>query len=122
MHVSLLEIVDGALIEARVDDEPLWRRARVPLSELPQAERAWLSQVATRAVARLDALGRHVRFESDGVIARVDDGFSERRVPVSEAQRDLDAFLDAVQGALLIDDDAVGLSKRGRGAGADSPA
>jgi hypothetical protein len=122
MHVSILEIVDGALVEARVDDE-LWRGARVPLADLPQAERAWLTKVATRAVASLDpqddpahvsgAIARRVRFESDdGVRARVHVGDDVRHVDVQPARRDLDGFLDAVQGALLIDEHSQGLTKR----------
>lgn len=127
MHVSILEIVDGALVEARVDDE-LWRGARVPLAELPQAERAWLTKVATRAVAALDphddpssisgAIARRVRFESNGTRARIHVGDDVRDVDVHGAERDLTSFLDAVQGALLIDEDAQGLTKRSRG---DSP-
>lgn len=128
MHVSILEIVDGALVEARVDDE-LWRGARVPLADLPQAERAWLTKVATRAVAALDlhddparvsgAIARRVRFESDGARARVHVGDDVRDVDVQPARRDLEGFLDAVQGALLIDEHSQGLTKRTRG---DSPA
>lgn len=109
MHVSILEIVDGTLVEARVDDE-LWRGARVPLADLPQAERAWLTKIAMRA------LGCNGRFESDGARARMRVGGDVHDV---EVLPDLSAFLDAVQGALLIDEHSTGLTKRTRG---DSPA
>jgi hypothetical protein len=60
-----------------------------------------------------------VRFESDGARARVHVGADVRDVDVQPARRDLECFLDAVQGALLIDEHSQGLTKRTRG---DSPA
>lgn len=126
MHVSVLELVDGKLVNARVDDE-LWRNAHVPLGELPTAERSWLASVATRAVASMlafeptDARLSHASFESDGVRARVvASGVEPQELGLEPAALAVLAmFLEAVQGALLIDEDSRGLSKRSHG---DSPA
>lgn len=128
MHVSILELVDGSLVNARVDDE-LWQNARVPLGDLPAAERTWLARVATRAIASLVALeprdadpesASGVRFESDGVRARVRIHGDTRDVALDpHALAELAMFLEAVQGALLIDEDSRGLNKR---SGGDSPA
>ena len=126
MHVSVLELVDGKLVNARVDDE-LWRNARVPLGELPAAERSWLASVATRAMALTlaleptDARLLHATFQSDGVRARVGASGAEPHELALDpaALAVLAMFLEAVQGALLIDEDSRGLSKRSHG---DSPA
>jgi hypothetical protein len=133
MHVKLLELNAGALVDARVDDE-LWCNARVPLDDLGKAERSWLTKVASRAIAAIAgdiaALGPRVRLAGDGtrntVLIEGRDRWEEAAhdgVIDDEARgaaRDaLAMFLEAVQGALLFGDDTRGLTRRARG---DSPA
>jgi hypothetical protein len=119
VHVSVLELRDGALINARVDDE-LWTNAHVPLAELPASERGWLAKVARRAIAAIVGADQPTMcFESDGARARVHVGGVVHDVALEPAHADLAILLEAVRGALLIDEDARGLNKKAAG---DSPA
>ena len=84
MHIEVIAIHDGDLVELRVSDE-LFTRARVPLEHIPKAERAWLSKLA------LASQSGHARYKAllleavAGVLIIDDDASAMRKARTGDS-------------------------------------